>query len=97
MGWSRGSELFSNVWQAVRVYVPDEHRRLVASTVMGKFEDLDCDTLEECESDEWPEVHEALHILGHYEDCEKEGCALRQAHPLDATTQFARCASGSKA
>jgi hypothetical protein len=49
MGWASGSELAEDVWEAVRPYVVEEHRRDLAREIMSLFEDHDCDTLYECD------------------------------------------------
>lgn len=49
MGWASGSELAERVWGDVRKYIPDTERQAVANNVIDAFEDMDCDTMEECE------------------------------------------------
>jgi len=60
MGWASGSELLSEVWEITRPYIPKEKRVGIMLKLMDKFEDHDCDTLDEVERDDWPEVEEAL-------------------------------------
>ena len=49
MGWSGGSELAESVWAMFRKYVPENERRKCARKLISLFEDMDCDTMEECE------------------------------------------------
>jgi hypothetical protein len=50
MGWTRGSEIANDVWEAVGKYVPDEHKRDVARELVDIFESHDCDTMDEAEA-----------------------------------------------
>lgn len=50
MGWASGSELAERVWDDVRTCIPSEiDRRTAAKRVIEAFEDMDCDTIGECE------------------------------------------------
>lgn len=56
MGWSGGSSLLSEVWDAVRLYIPEDKRELEFARLANFFEDRDCDTVHECCCDKWPET-----------------------------------------
>ena len=47
MGWSRGSELAEQVWGLVRDKLPLSQRTMIAQHFIEKFEDHDCDTMNE--------------------------------------------------
>ena len=49
MGWASGSMLATSLWDEVRRYVPEKHRRQVAEAFIREFESFDCDTLDEAE------------------------------------------------
>lgn len=49
MGWASGSELAERVWGEVREFIPDDKRKNVANEIIDAFEDMDCDTIDECE------------------------------------------------
>jgi hypothetical protein len=49
MGWASGSELAENVWAAVRKDIPITRRHQVARHIIDLFEDMDCDTIDECQ------------------------------------------------
>lgn len=63
MGWASGSGLFASVWEAVRDYVPVELRDERVEYLLWLFRQEDCDTLDECVCEEWPEVEQALERL----------------------------------
>jgi len=50
MGWARGSELAEVVWNLVRDYIPVDRRPKIARRFIDHFEDMDCDTIDECET-----------------------------------------------
>lgn len=49
MGWASGLELAEQVWDTVREYIPEGDRKVVANKLIGHFEDMDCDTIDEAE------------------------------------------------
>lgn len=49
MGWANGSQLAEKVWALVRAYIPKGGRKQVARKLIGLFENMDCDTIDECE------------------------------------------------
>jgi len=49
MGWASGSELAESVWSLVRDHIPQRRRKEVALDLIDLFENMDCDTIEECE------------------------------------------------
>jgi hypothetical protein len=49
MGWADGSELAEDVWNLFRDFVPTKSQERVASELIDLFENMDCDTIEECE------------------------------------------------
>lgn len=49
MGWASGSGLAAETWELVREYIPEDKRKEVASKFIDEFEDMDCDTIYECE------------------------------------------------
>ena len=60
MGWGSGSSLFNDIWPVVRKHLPVSKRLEVCKAVMEKFQEHDCDTLDECENEKFPETGEAL-------------------------------------
>lgn len=60
MGWSSGTDLFIDVWKAVRMEIGPDRRVQVCRTVIEAFEQADWDTQNEAERKDWPEVTEAL-------------------------------------
>lgn len=49
MGWSSGSSLFEKLIASVEYNISDfDQRYEVYTDMIGEFEDMDCDTLEEC-------------------------------------------------
>lgn len=62
MGWCSGSELFSDLWRTVQKYVPDKDKNKIVKKWIEKFEEHDCDTLDEC-CDEFPEVEKVFKKL----------------------------------
>lgn len=49
MGWSSGSELFSEIISAVKPVVPDDAlRQKIYAAIIPSFEDQDWDTQDEC-------------------------------------------------
>lgn len=50
MGWARGSELAEVVWDLVRDYISIGSRPRIARRFIDHFEDMDCDTIDECET-----------------------------------------------
>lgn len=58
MGWASGSELFVNVYETVRPFVPEKDKKAVCRDLMRHFENCDWDCQEEVECDDWPEVRE---------------------------------------
>lgn len=49
MGWARGSILAEEVWDAVRPKLKESDRKNVANKIIDAFENMDCDTMDECE------------------------------------------------
>lgn len=49
MGWASGSELAESTWLLVRNYIPANMLDVVARNFIAEFENLDCDTMNECE------------------------------------------------
>ena len=49
MGWASGSSLAEEVWDVTRPYVRDQDRKNVANAIIDAFENMDCDTMDECE------------------------------------------------
>lgn len=49
MGWASGSVLADEIWSIVRPLIPTRKRKEVAASIVGLFEDHDCDTLYEAE------------------------------------------------
>lgn len=49
MGWASGSRLAEEIWNNFRRYIPEEKLKLEAEKFVALFEDMDCDTLDECE------------------------------------------------
>lgn len=49
MGWASGSSLAEEVWDAVRPKLRNTDRKEVANAIIDAFEDMDCDTMDECE------------------------------------------------
>lgn len=50
MGWASGSSLAAELWDDLKVFIPEQHHRQVARTIWDHFEGHDCDTLGECEA-----------------------------------------------
>lgn len=48
MGWAAGSELAEGLWTLVRKHIPEDKRKAIAKKFVGKFENEDCDTMDEC-------------------------------------------------
>jgi hypothetical protein len=64
MGWASGSRLFSEIIEAtVAVGVDKVTRKELYEQFMEKFEEFDCDTLDECKGidDAFDEVWDAKH------------------------------------
>ena len=49
MGWCSGSELASEVWDLFVDYVPADKKEVVAHKLVRMFEEMDCDTMYECD------------------------------------------------
>ena len=49
MGWASGSGLAESTWEIVREYVPSKNLKSVARQFISEFEEMDCDTIYECE------------------------------------------------
>lgn len=49
MGWASGSQLAEETWDLVRNYIPAKNLKSIANQFIDKFEDMDCDTMDECE------------------------------------------------
>lgn len=49
MGWASGSSLAEDVWNIVRSYIPETDRKKIVMELVDRFEDDDCDTLQEVE------------------------------------------------
>lgn len=64
MGWSSGTDVCTQLWGAVRKYVPEKDRVRVLAKVVDLLMDQDWDCVEEIE-DNWPESKKALKkVLG---------------------------------
>jgi hypothetical protein len=50
MGWANGSELAEGIWLEIRKYIPKDKKQKVARKLIDMFEDMDCDTINECET-----------------------------------------------
>jgi hypothetical protein len=48
MGWASGSGLAEEVWNAVKEFIPKKKKAAVAREIIGSFESMDCDTMQEC-------------------------------------------------
>lgn len=49
MGWASGSILFSDIIEALIKNIEDEEvREVIYKSIIPAFEDMDCDTLDEC-------------------------------------------------
>jgi len=48
MGWISGSKLAESIWSLVRDYIPQRKRKKVALDLIDLFENMDCDTIDEC-------------------------------------------------
>jgi hypothetical protein len=55
MGWASGSSILTQVWAAVREFVPERKRVGVLVQLMNVFAGDDCDTLNEVIRSDWPE------------------------------------------
>jgi hypothetical protein len=54
MGWSSGSRLFSDLIDSLKKHITDEDtRQSVYEDFIEAFEDADCDTLQECEGEDY--------------------------------------------
>lgn len=49
MGWASGSRLAGEIWDLVKDEIPESDRRSIALGIIKAFEDMDCDTIDECE------------------------------------------------
>ena len=49
MGWASGSALAEDIWRIVEGDIDEKRHAVVAAMLVGLFEDMDCDTLEEVE------------------------------------------------
>lgn len=50
MGWASGSELAEEIWKMMRpLTMPGKERKKCAKKLVDLFEDMDCDTMYECE------------------------------------------------
>ena len=69
MGWATGSVLMDSVIKALKPVDPAV-RRKVYSKLIRAFEDMDCDTLHECEGQdkEWDAVAKKLGVIGGDDD-----------------------------
>jgi hypothetical protein len=63
MGWASGSHIFNCLWGKIRDYIPDNQKLAICTDILSLLEDFDCDTLEECIRDDWPEVAICLHTM----------------------------------
>lgn len=48
MGWARGSDIFNDLIDAAKKYIPKENRREFYKKMINSFEDCDWDTQNEC-------------------------------------------------
>jgi hypothetical protein len=49
MGWGSGSVLAELLWKDIRKYIHKKDIGTVAEIIWSRFEEFDCDTLDECE------------------------------------------------
>ena len=47
MGWCSGGSLADSLWQDIKNLIPKENHRKVAQAFIKRFEDEDCDVMEE--------------------------------------------------
>ena len=47
MGWSSGVELADNLWQRMKIFIPNENKQIIAKIIYEEFENFDCDSMEE--------------------------------------------------
>jgi hypothetical protein len=71
MGWASGSGLFSDVIRILQKSVKEESvRKKIYKELISAFEDMDCDTLDECveKDNAFDDVWEWLHPDDEYTD-----------------------------
>lgn len=49
MGWASGSSLAEDIWDLIKNDLKPKQRKIIASGLIDLFEDMDCDTIDECE------------------------------------------------
>lgn len=47
MGWATGSALAEELWRDLKPLIPKDRRPQAADAMVKRFEDYDCDTLDE--------------------------------------------------
>jgi len=62
MGWCSGGELFAKVWGSVRDHLHPGDLERVCKEIIDAFEDMDCDTIAESVSGDWPEVAFCIYL-----------------------------------
>lgn len=75
MGWSSGSSLFSDIIIALNEKdLEEDVRKKVYESLIPSFEEMDCDTLEECmgEDDAFDEAYKELHPTYFEDDKDEE-------------------------
>jgi hypothetical protein len=48
MGWCEGSDLADNIWDIFEDIIPQGRETFYAQILVDLFEQMDCDTMEEC-------------------------------------------------
>lgn len=55
MGWASGSELADKIWSSIKkienegVHIEEEIKAELALNLVNAFEEMDCDTMQECD------------------------------------------------
>lgn len=62
MGWSRGSEVFQDVYNGIRIYIPEDKMVEVCSRIIISLQKMDWDCEDDFDNSDWPEYEEALRI-----------------------------------
>lgn len=62
MGWGRGSEVFQDVYNEIREYIPEYKRVYVCSRIILSLQKMDWDSEDDFDNSDWPEYEEALRI-----------------------------------
>lgn len=67
MGWASGSELAEGIWDDIKDVIPEKKKKKVARKIIERFQDNDCDTMDECE-----ELQEAAELPQECWECGRE-------------------------